>query len=191
LVELHAGQAMPLQETMARVKPSFADVYESWFNEVVRWIRAFGGPEADWHDLAQEVFLVVQRKLPTFRGESLPAWLYRITQRTVKDHRRRSWFRHLYLRPRNVILEDIQSAARNAEEQLLAKEDERLLFRLLERMSVKRRTAFILFEIEQYRCEEIAALEGVPIATIWTRLHHARKDYLAIVAAYQKKGSVP
>jgi RNA polymerase sigma-70 factor (ECF subfamily) len=47
---------------------------------------------------------------------------------------------------------------------------------LLARLSEKRRSTFILFEIEGYSGEEIAALENVPVATVWTRLHHARRE---------------
>jgi RNA polymerase sigma-70 factor (ECF subfamily) len=174
-------------EALDAAAPTFDDLYATWFPEVVRWMRALGAPEADWQDLAQDVFCVVQRKLPTFRGGSLPAWLYRITRRTVKDHRRLSWFRHLYLRPRDVALEELQSNAPTPEDQLAARQEERLLFLLLARMSEKRRTAFVLFEVEGYSGEQIAELEGVPLATVWTRLHHARKDYFAIVSSYKQR----
>jgi RNA polymerase sigma-70 factor (ECF subfamily) len=178
--------APPMRASALQSRLSFDDVYQAWFDHVVRWLRALGAPEAEWQDLAQEVFCVVQRKLPTVR-ENLPAWLYRITQRTVKDHRRLSWFRHLYQRPRDVALEEIASTAASAEERLVVREGERLLFRLLDQLSAKRRAAFVLFEIEGYSCEQIADLEQIPIATVWTRLHHARKDYFAIVDEYRRK----
>ena len=49
-------------------------------------------------------------------------------------------------------------------------------------MSDVRRTAFVLFEIEGYSGEEIAELEQIPLATVYTRLHHARKDFLRLTA---------
>jgi len=68
----------------------FAAVYARWFHDVSHWARALGGPEADCEDLAQEVFLIVRRKLSDFDGRNLAGWLYRITARTVRDHRRRA-----------------------------------------------------------------------------------------------------
>jgi RNA polymerase sigma-70 factor (ECF subfamily) len=180
---------LPAAPPVVRAVPAFSEIYERTFDEVVRWMRALGAAEADWQDLAQEVFCVVQRKLDTFRGENLRAWLYGITRRVVKDHRRLSWFRNLYLRPRDVDLDAMRSGAPNAEDQLSSHEDERLLFSLIGRMSPKRSSAFVLFEIEGYSCEEIAQLEGIPVATVWTRLHHARKDYFAIVEAYKQGGA--
>jgi RNA polymerase sigma-70 factor (ECF subfamily) len=52
---------------------------------------------------------------------------------------------------------------------------------ILGEMRQKQRTVFVLFELEGYSGEEIAALEGAPVNTIWTRLHHARKDFASIV----------
>jgi RNA polymerase sigma-70 factor, ECF subfamily len=176
----------PLRASIA----SFTDLYEAHFDEVVRWMRALGAPEADWQDLSQEVFCVVRRKLPSLRGDNLRAWLYGITRRVVKDHRRLSWFRHIYMRSRDVVLEDVIAATPNAEEQLVMREDESLLFRLIDKMSIKRRSAFVLFEIEGYSAEEIAELEDIPVATVYTRLHHARKDYVAFVEGYRREGGV-
>ena len=44
-------------------------------------------------------------------------------------------------------------------------------------MSEKLRTTFVLFEIEGYSGEEIARIQDVPLGTVWTRLHHARKEF--------------
>ena len=44
-------------------------------------------------------------------------------------------------------------------------------------MSEKLRTTFVLFEIEGYSGEEIASIQDVPLGTVWTRLHLARKEF--------------
>jgi RNA polymerase sigma-70 factor (ECF subfamily) len=166
----------------------FSSIYDEWFAEVARWVRALGGPEADLEDLTQDVFVVVQRTLPGFDGRNLPGWLYRITRRAVRDHRRKAWFRNLFLRPREVALEELAEAGPSPAELYERREAERRLFQLLEGMSEKRRSTFVLFEIEGYSGEEIAALENVPVATVWTRLHHARKELAARVAALADGG---
>jgi len=75
---------------------TFEEVYAQGFPHVVRWIRAFGGFDADLEDLAQEIFVVVRRQLPKFDGKNLAGWLYRITQRTVRDYREGAWFRRAW-----------------------------------------------------------------------------------------------
>ena len=179
-----AGQGRP---------PSFEAVYAECFHDVLRWARSMGGNEADLDDLAQDVFLVVRRKLSQFDGQNLHGWLYRITQRRVRDHRRAVWFRSLFGRrsprdPERALLGLVEPGPGPAE-RLEQHEAERTLSQVLSRMRHKHRTVFVLFEVEGYSGEEIAELEGVPVNTIWTRLHHARKDFAAIVAALRRGGS--
>jgi RNA polymerase sigma-70 factor (ECF subfamily) len=53
-------------------------------------------------------------------------------------------------------------------------------------MSETRRATFMLFEIEGYSGEEIAGMQGIPVATVWTRLHHARKEFFALVEEHRR-----
>lgn len=168
---------------------SFEQVYASSFNDVARWIRALGGLPADVEDLTQEVFLVVRRKLGDFDGRNLRGWLYRIAQRTVRDYRRRAWFRRVFLGGSTPEHYDTAISDADPAELYERKEAEGLLRDLLSQMSEVRRTTFILFEIEGYSGEEIAEMQGIPLNTVWTRLHHARKEFLRLVAASGRAGS--
>jgi RNA polymerase sigma-70 factor (ECF subfamily) len=159
----------------------FAAIYEQWFERVCRWLRALGGPQSDVEDLAQEVFIVVRRKLPAFDGRNLGGWLYRISARTASDARRRAWFKHLFSRRDAVDLESLAHASALPDGALERKESERELYALLDRIGEKRRRALILAEIEGCSGEEIAALEGIPVATARTRLFHARRDLVELV----------
>src|SRR5450432_4587835 len=73
----------------------FRAIYERWFDEVSRWIRAMGGPEADREDLVQDVFVVVHRRLPDFDGQNVAGWLYQIARHRVRDFRRLLWVKHM------------------------------------------------------------------------------------------------
>jgi RNA polymerase sigma-70 factor (ECF subfamily) len=168
----------------------FTRVYESWFDPCLRWLRALGIADTDLEDLGQEVFVIVERKLARFEGDRLQTWIYRIAVRVASDHRRRAWVRRLWGRGSRVDFDDLQCRAPGPGpvELLEHKEARRQLDTILARMSEKRRVAFSLFEIEGYSGEEIAVLLDVPLATVWTRLHHARKEFLAFVAELKKEG---
>jgi RNA polymerase sigma-70 factor (ECF subfamily) len=58
-------------------------------------------------------------------------------------------------------------------------------------MSESHRTAFILFEVEGYSGDEIAQLEDIPVNTVWTRLHHARRELYTLVAQARAEGRLP
>ena len=164
-----------------------AALYQAWFRPVYRWIRALAGPGVDAEDLAQEVFIVVQRKLDRFDGANLAGWLYRIVQLTVRDHRQRAWFRKIFLRSRDVELDGIESPAAGQDERLEHRERERRLYQIVNRLNPLWRDSFLLFEIAGLTGEEIATLQGIPAATVRTHLSRARKEFLAMVADLQAR----
>jgi RNA polymerase sigma-70 factor (ECF subfamily) len=177
----------PRESTPAERTLDFARVYDQWFDHTVHWLRALGAPPSDVEDIAQEVFLVVQRRLADFDGRNLAGWLYKIAVRQVRQHRRRFWFR-LFTRRETGPLEHLVDGASAPLDRLEDKERRVMLERLLTRMSEKRRVAFVLFEIEGYSGEEIADILDVPLGTVWTRLHHARKEFFALLAQSRHPG---
>jgi RNA polymerase sigma-70 factor (ECF subfamily) len=167
----------------------FDTLYQDWFRSVYRWIRALGGPGFDAEDLTQEVFIVVQRKLGSFDGANPAAWLYRIAQLTVRDHRRRAWFRNIFMRSRDVVLDDIASSAAACDERLDRQHQETQLYHLVNRLNPRWRDCFLLFEIGGLTGEEIARLQRIPPATVRTHLFRARKELLALVAELQAEAA--
>src|SRR5688572_7062311 len=80
-------------------------IYREHSAAVSKWVRRLWGPgttsgTVDVEDLLHEVFLVVQRRLSSFRGDAaLTTWLYAITVLVVNGRRRKeSWRRLLWRR---------------------------------------------------------------------------------------------
>src|SRR6185436_3310585 len=171
-------------DTDARTQ--FRAIYDAWFDDVSRWIRALGGMDADRDDIVQEVFLVVRRRLSAFDGGNLAGWLYRITSRQVRDFRRRAWVKHIFTRRRAQEPDVLPHAGGSPAMALERKEEQRVLQMLLAKMPEARRIAFVLFEIEGLSGDEIARIQDIPLNTVWTRLHHARREFFALAAKYQQ-----
>lgn len=120
-------------------------------------------------DVTQEVFLVVQRRLPEFSGPSLRAWLHGITRNVA-----RNMLRTLDRRARRN-----QEIARRTPDHADARWDERrdaarLMMRFLQSLPVVQREAFFLQTIEGFTPNEIAEAVGSPVQTVYTRLRSAR-----------------
>jgi RNA polymerase sigma-70 factor (ECF subfamily) len=160
--------------------PSLERVYRDCFVHVARWVRSLGANDADIEDLTQEVFIIVRRKLEQFDGRNLPGFLYRITERTVRDYRRSAWIRNLFRNRRP--LPELAATGVDGLDAIQQRERRTTLEAILAKMSEKRRTTFVLFEIEGYSGDEIAQIQSLPVETVWTRLHHARKDFVRLVA---------
>ncbi len=184
-----AAPAAPPAKATAGVEArgDFRALYDTWFDDVSRWIVALGGIEADRDDIVQEVFMVVRRRLSSFDGANPAGWLYRITRRQVRDFRRRTWVRHIFTKRRLEEPDDLPHAGGTPAAALERKEDRRLLHAILSKMREERRSAFVLFEIEGQSGEEIARIQSVPVNTVWTRLYHARREFFALAAKYQKR----
>lgn len=172
-------------------RAQFREIYDGWFDDVSRWIRALGGLEADRDDVVQEVFLVVRRRLKDFDGANLAGWLYRITTRQVRDFRRRAWVKHIFTRRRGHEPDVLPHGGSSPAAALERKEEQRVLQMLLMKMAEARWTAFVLFEIEGLSGDEIARIQEIPLNTVWTRLHHARREFFALAAKYQKTHGGP
>ena len=160
--------------------PDLDTVYRTHAEQVTRWIAHLGGPETDVEDLVHEVFLVVQRRLPEFRGEAkLTSWLYQITLRVVKGVRRteriRRWIRWAR---RSDVMRALAPTCVTPVDELERRQAIARVYAALDRLPEKYRTLLILFEIEELSGDEIAALTSMKRATVWVRLHRGRALFL-------------
>src|SRR3954471_11002089 len=136
------------QDRIVEVPPGpsleFRAIYERWFSEVSRWIRAMGGPEAEREDLVQDVFLVVHRRLPDFDGQNLAGWLYQIARHRVRDFRRLVWVRRM-LFGKESLLDTLPTLGASPADSLETNQKRALLERLLEKLNESERAALVLF----------------------------------------------
>lgn len=124
---------------------------------------------ADAEDVYQDVFLrLLEQPARDWDGEHLKAWLLRTALNRCADVGR------LRLRRPVLPLDELPDTVRPGDE---AAE----LWEAVARLPEKLRTAVHLHYAEGYRTEEIAAMLGIPGATVRTRLRRARmklKDLL-------------
>ena len=155
-------------------------VYRSHAARVARWVGHLGGPNADVDDLVHEIFLVADRRLPDFRGDArLTTWLYRITERVVSGRRRNDRIRRWLGRTRRADMERaLTSTPLTPIEALERRRAVSTVYRILDRLPERYREVLILFELEGASGEEIAALTGRKLATVWVHLHRARTRFL-------------
>lgn len=161
---------MPPTPAAAAPSPALVAVYREHFQFVWRSARRLGAPPAALDDVVQDVFLIVARRLPEFRGEaSIKTWLFAITMRVVQVHRR-SVSRHL--RRVEAFAEAHVDGGRTDPYARSDAADQ--LLKLLDRLDDERRAVFVLAELEGMTAQEIAAGLGLNVNTVYSRLRAAR-----------------
>jgi RNA polymerase sigma factor (sigma-70 family) len=153
-------------------------VYRAYADTVARWVHRLGGPGIDLEDCVHDVFLVVQSRLARFRGDAkITTWLYRITHNVTRNQRRKLRFRRWLKGTPREAAGDQPDSGPSATETLEAAQRRNALYAVLDRMSEKYRTAFILFELEQMSGAGVARLMGARPETVWVWLHRARAEF--------------
>ena len=174
----------------ADVLPDIEGLYRQHAEDVARWAARLAGQGFDIEDLVHQVFLVVQRRLPQFRGEAkVTTWMHEITIRVVQEARRkqRRWLVWPLSRTNATSTTDqgtddqVASLASDQPtplELLEKKEAGRTVYEILDQLDEKYRTALILFEIEGLSGQEIAAVTRTSPSNVWVRLLRARQQFL-------------
>jgi RNA polymerase sigma-70 factor (ECF subfamily) len=154
---------------------AFSELFRRHRGDVSRLVFRMLGPTPDAEDVVQEVFLQVHRSLVEFRGQAkFTTWLHRVTVNVVLMVRRAARSRPVFAgepvaeqEPDRSILPD-EGVARRLRIDAFR--------RLLDRLPEKKRTVFVLHEIEGMAPSEISELVDAPVLTVRTRLFYARRE---------------
>ena len=147
---------------------TFENLYRENAGRIYALCLRMSGDPTNARDLTQEVFVRAWKKLHLFRGESqLSTWLRRLAVNVclnwIAQERRRLG--------RQVDVEDLSvfEGRRSTPEAGID------LQRAIATLPVNARAVFVLHDVEGYRHEDIAEMNGVAVGTVKSQLHRARK----------------
>ena len=154
---------------------ALSDIYDRHANAVMKFaVRLVGRDEAE--DLAQATFMKAMSIARGYddRSANARSWLFGIAAKLASERRR------AVVRFGRAVAR-FATGVRSSETPRVA---ERLAIeRALARVSAHKRVVLVLAEVEGYTCEQIAEMLSIPVGTVWTRLHHGRKDLRALYDA--------
>ena len=147
---------------------------------VRRFLARLQVAPADLDDLVQLTFLHVPRAAARFDAErSVKAWLFGLATVVVKRHRRS--LGRIARKIAAVAKEPTRRGPATPAELAVDEESGRHARRALAALSQKKREVFVMVVLEELPGEAVAEALGIPLGTVWTRLHHARRDLRAIL----------
>jgi RNA polymerase sigma-70 factor (ECF subfamily) len=151
-------------------------LYRAHADFVARFLLRLGARSQDVPDLLQDVFLVAHRRGGFVLDRAKPTtWLAEIAFRVSSDRRKKH----------NRKLEDADTEAvtlapsRRASEcdRAEAREARGRVPRALDTLTPEKRVVFVLYELEGEACDAIADGLGIPVGTVYSRLHTARREF--------------
>jgi len=149
---------------------ALGELYDRYHERVRRFVALATSDAEDVDDLVQATFLAAAKSAARYDGRaSCRPWLFGIAAQLLR--RRRQRFRRWL----GVLssLSTTRSAVIDPRPSLHAKRD---VERALAQISETKRITYLMAEVEGLSCAEIAEVLGVPIGTVWTRRHAARRE---------------
>ena len=135
--------------------------------------------EEAW-DVAQDAFIRAYQALPSFRGQSaFYTWLFRIVMNLAADRARQRAARGRAFGTERVPEEDwerlMADQGASPDSTAAQTEDRERIGKALETLSDDHRAIIMLSDVEGLAYREIAEVLDIPIGTVMSRLHNARK----------------
>ena len=151
--------------------------YQDPVHRFVTW--SIGDDEAD--DAAQDVFVEVYRSLATWRRQStFRTWLYGVARNVCRHHARRG-ARHSQIH--RIDVDDLPDTS-NPYGRVAQSDTNALLLSAITRLPREQRVTLMLRAWEGLPYDEIAAVTDVPVGTVRSRLHTARRTLAAAIAEW-------
>src|SRR5260221_3316685 len=170
---------------------AFEALLESHLPQVRRFARAFAASESDADDLAQEALIKAYRSLRNFRYQSaFGTWLYAIVRNVFLDARKGRAGRERAveepLAPRHT---ENLAEGDAPDEKLLREQEHERLWSALRQVPDEFRSALVLFDIEGCTYDEVAAIEGVAVGTVKSRLSRGRAHLRRLLGEKDEPGT--
>jgi RNA polymerase sigma-70 factor (ECF subfamily) len=127
-------------------------------------------------DIVQETFINAVRHLGSLRDDArVGSWLFGIAHQKCIQHWRRAGRDRRWLDAEREPPEDAAAPDDDPSAWLIRREQEEEFMNALDQLPPPHRTVLLLHFIEDFPLEEIAAITGVPLGTVKSRLHYAKK----------------
>ena len=200
---LQSDEAALVEELRAGSEEAFAWLIAHYHKPIYSLLARTVRNSADAADLTQEVFVKVFRGIRGFHGQSsLRTWIYRIALREASNQRR-WWKRHQQQEiameqemaqgdcGRPVQLKDmLVDPSESPYDAALHEENRARVEQALRQVPEPFRITLVLRDIEGFVYEEVAAMQGVNLGTVKSRLVRGRACLKALLSLPQP-GSRP
>ena len=150
---------------------ALGELYDRYHQPVRQFVARATGDAEDVDDLAHATFMAAASAAARYDGRPCcRPWLIGIAAQLL---RRRRQAAGRFFKALRALAGARSTTALDPRPALNARGDVEQALRLI---SEAKRVTLLMAEVEEMTCPEIAAALGIPIGTVWTRLHAARRE---------------
>jgi len=173
----HSDDRTLVERTLAGQTEAFGELVRRYADQARRVARAVLRNPDDADDATQDAFLAAFQQLARYDvRRPFGPWLLRsVTNVAIDRGRRRA------VRRAEPLDEGIVARGRAPDQLAQNAEWSQRLRDALEELPARQRLAVVLFDAEGYSHAEIAEIVGVPVGTVRSDVHHARKKLRALL----------
>ena len=165
---------------------AFRELVQRYQGLVYRIAYSMIGNAEGTQDVVQEVFYRVFRRLHQYRLDCpFGAWIRRITVNHILDLRKKREIRAVSLTQEKADDFDVPDSRNDPRDEIRRAEQHQTVLKALDRLPDKDRTILLLRHFENLSYEEIAEILAIPIGTVMTNLHRARKKISELLKPLQ------
>ncbi|MEW6555693.1 MAG: sigma-70 family RNA polymerase sigma factor [Actinomycetota bacterium] len=172
---------------------AFEELVSRYESVIMNMAYRLLGNRSDASDVCQEVFVLLIRKLGSFRGESkFSTWLYRVSLNACHDYARRSK-RHVSISesPGDDLPDIEQRLADDGfdspELSMERAEVQKTVRDAVARLPYKFKEVIYLHDLSGYNYKEVAEILGISLGTVKSRLNRARTRLAAELEDYREQ----
>lgn len=189
--QLNSADKYNEQELISQLKAgkSFERLVSLYHRQVINVCYRFTPNNEDSEDTAQEVFIEVFNSVKNFRGDSkLSTWLYRIAVTKSLDLLRKRNAKKSFAFFNFLQRDNLEFIPSSATPQSELEDDERrqILTKALNTLPDKQQIAITLNKLEFMTNKEIAAIMKLPVTSVDTLIHRAKKSLKEKLEGYYK-----
>lgn len=160
---------------------AFSELVARYQDRIYRYLLRLCGSQEDARELTQETFLSAYQALARWRPDArLSTWLFRIAHNQALDRLRRAR-RVDFVALDEVLAEQIPASTPTPEAALQTRQRMVALEGALARLSAEHREILLLRDIEDMPYEDIAAVLGLSLGTVKSRIARARAALLQLM----------
>lgn len=179
MVVVTCDETLPVREARTGEPDAWDTLFKRYQLPLYAYVFELVRDEQAGLDIVQETFISAVRNIGRLRDDQkFGSWLFSIAHQKWIQHWRK---RRPEDRLENEQAEQLIDHEFDPEEWLIRKEQEEAFMAVLNQLPLPQRSVLLLHFLEEFSLEEIASIAGLPLGTVKSRLHYAKKALRKLV----------